>query len=160
MGRIYSAQFSGVAVTAQQDFFEVVAPADAIVKVHAIELEQTTEVGDAQEEGLSILMKRGVGTVTSGSAGSTVTPQQAEGGDAAFGGTVEANNTTKMVVGTGSINTLAAWAWNVRVPFTKIFTPELRPVISPSNRLTVELATTPTDSLTVNGTIWFEEIGG
>lgn len=160
MGRKYSAQFNGVAVTAQQDVFELVAPSDAVVVVHAIELEQTTEVGDTAEEGLSIILKRGIGTVTSGSGGSTPTAQPVEDGDAAFGGTVEANNTTKMVVGTGTLETLAAWAWNVRVPFNKIFTPELRPVISPGNRLTVELGTTPADSITMNGTIWFEEIGG
>lgn len=160
MGRIYSAIFNAVAVTAQQDFFEIAGPADAVTVVHAIELEQSTEVGDAQEEGLSILMKRGVGTVTSGSGGTTPTPQPREDGDPNYGGTTEVNNTTKMVVGSGSIDTLAAWVWNVRLPFLKLFTPEMRPVISPSNRLTIELATTPADSITINGTIWFEEVGG
>jgi len=160
MGRIYSAIFNGVAVTAQQDFFEVLSAADSVTLVHAIELNQSTEVGDAQEEMLSVLMVRGVGSVTSGSGGSTATAQPVADGDAAFGGTVEINNTTKMVVGTGTLETLAAWTWNIRMPFEKIFTPELRPVISPGNRLTIELATTPADSITISGTIWLEEIGG
>ena len=160
MGRRYTAVFSSVAVTAQQDFFEIAAPADAIVVVHEWELSQSSEVGDAMEEGLAIRVVRGAGAVTSGSGGTTPTAQAIEDGDAAFGGTVEANNTTKMVAGSGALDQLAAYNWNIRVPFQKIYTPETRPVISPSNRLTIELGTTPADSITVSGTITFEEIGG
>jgi hypothetical protein len=152
--RIYSAQFNGVAVTAQQDFFEVLAATGKAVEILAIEIEQTTEVGDAAEEGLSILLKRGVGS-TSGSGGSapTITPLNVD--NTAAGATVEANNTTKLTGGT--ITTLAAWAWNIRIPFNKIFEPERRPVVKPGDRMTLELATTPADSITVNGTIWFLE---
>ena len=160
MSRKYTAVFSSVAVTAQQDFFEIAAPADAIVIVHCWELSQSTEVGDAQEEGLSIRVVRGVGTVTSGTGGTTPTAHPIEDGDAAFGGVVEVNNTTKMVVGTGTLETLESTNWNVRVPYQRIYTPETRPVISPSNRLTIELATTPADSITISGTITFEEVGG
>lgn len=160
MGRIYTAQFTDVAVTAQQDLFELLAPTDGIVLVHDIHISQVSEVKDAEEEGLTLKMVRGVGTVTSGSGGTTPTAQPIQDGDTAFGGTVEANNTTKMVVGTGTLEQLAAWAWNVRMPFEKIFTPETRPVISPGNRLTLELATTPADSITMSGTITFEEVGG
>lgn len=156
MGRLYTATFSGVSVSAQQDFFELVAPADAIVVVHQLEITQSSEVGDAAEEGLALLVKSGA--TVSGSGGSTVTPAPNELGDAAFGGTCEANNTTK--ANTGTIVTHYAWAWNVRAEFVRIFTPETRLVLSPSRRLTIELATTPADALTVSGTLVFEEIGG
>lgn len=156
MGRIYTVPFAAVAVTAQQDFFEIVAPADAVVLVHDICLTQVSEVGDAAEEGLALLMKSG--STTSGSGGSTVTPVPKELGDAAFGGTAEANNTTKATAGT--IVTHAAWNWNIRIPFEKIFTPETRPVLSPSRRWTLELATTPADSVTISGFVTIEEIGG
>jgi hypothetical protein len=154
MARLYTAQFNGVAVTAQQDFFELVAPSTGAVLVHAIELSQTTEVGDAQEEGLLILLKSG--QTTSGSGGSTPTPVPLAFGDAASGSAVEANNTTKAADGT--IVTHAAWAWNVRGDFMKIFTPEMRPLVRASRRMTVELATTPDDSITMSGTLWFEEL--
>jgi hypothetical protein len=157
--RYYSAQFNGVAVTAQQDFFEVLAATGKPVVITKIELEQTTETGDAQEEGLSILFKRGAGSVTSGSGGSSPTPTPADVDDSAAGATVEVNNTTKMVTGSGTITTLAAWAWNVRMPFNKIFLPEERIIVKPGDRVTVELGTTPADSITMNGTIWFYEIG-
>lgn len=156
MGMLYSAVFSGVAVTAQQDLFELAAPADCIVVVHQIILTQSTEVGDAQEEGLSILLKRGA--TTTGSGGSTVTPAPTEFGFAAAGSTAKANNTTKAT--TGTIVTLHAENWNVRSDKLILPTPELRLVLSPSQRLTVELATTPADSITMSGTLYFEEIGG
>ncbi|MGH7525933.1 MAG: hypothetical protein ACREMX_04450 [Gemmatimonadales bacterium] len=156
MGRKYTAQFTGVAVTAQQDLFELNAPSDAVVVVHELHLSQSTEVGDAQEEGLSILLKSG--QTTSGSGGSAPTAVPVEFGDAAFGGTVEVNNTTKASAGT--IVTHHPWNWNVRMPFDKIWTPETRPILSPSRRATVELATTPADSITMSGSMTIEEIGG
>lgn len=153
---LYSAQFNGVAVTAQQDLFEIAAPADCIVVIHQILIAQTTEVGDAQEEGLSILVKRGA--TTTGSGGSTPTPAPLEFGNATAGSTVKVNNTTKATAGT--IVTLHADSWNVRSSLLILPAPELRIVLSPSQRLTVELATTPADSVTMNGTLYFEEIGG
>jgi hypothetical protein len=41
-----------------------------------------------------------------------------------------------------------------------VWTPETRPILSPSRRLTVELVNAPADSITMSGTILFEEIGG
>lgn len=155
-GRTYTVQFNGVAATAQQDFFEIVAPSDAAVEILEFHLSQSTEVGDAQEEGLSVLFKSG--STTSGSGGSAPTPVPLSLGDAAFGGTTEVNNTTKAQNGT--IVTHGAWAWNVRAPLDIIFTPETTKILSPSARATVELGTTPADSITVNGYIVFREIGG
>lgn len=158
MGRMYSVPFSGVAVTAQQDLFEITAATGKACIVHSIEVEQTTEVGDAQEEMLSIALKRGTSATTSGSGGTAPTPAPANSNDAAAGFTAEVNNTTKMAAGGGSITTLRAWSWNVRIPFQKIFTPETRPVVIPGERLTVELGTTPADSVTMNGTLMVEEL--
>lgn len=156
MGRMYTASFSAVAVTAAQDFFEIVAPADSVVVIHGVTISQYTDVGDAAEELLSVLIKRGQST--SGSGGSSVTPAPLNFGDAAYGGTVEANNTTK--ASTGTIVTLHADAWNVRSPFLWLPSPEMRIHLSPSQRATVELLAAPADSLTCNGTIYLEEIGG
>lgn len=158
MSRMYTVQFNGVTVTAatQQDFFEIVAPSDAIVRIHEIGLSQSTELGDAEEESLSILMKSG--STTSGSGGSTPTAIPIEFGDAAFGGTCEANNTTKATGGT--IVTHQAWNWNIRSAFQHIWTPEQCPKISPSRRWTLELASNPTDNITMSGYVVLEEIGG
>ncbi len=39
-------------------------------------------------------------------------------------------------------------------------TPETRWIISPSDLFHIELQSTPADSLTMSGTVYFEEIGG
>lgn len=155
MGRIYTAQFTDVAVTAIQDLFELVAPSDGIVVIHDLHLSQKSDVGDSAEEILNVQMTSG--QTTSGSEGSSVTPVPKEVGDAAFGGTCEANNTTQAADGT--IVTHYSWDWNIRMPFDKIWTPETRPVLSPSRRMCVELPAAPGDSITMSGTITFEEIG-
>lgn len=155
MAGLYTVVFSAVAVTVQQDLFQVVAPATGVCFVHAFELSQSTEVGDAQEEGLALLLKRG--STTTGSGGSTPTPTPLALGQGASGFAAQANNTTKAVSGT--IVTILSTNWNVRnSPFQWIFTPEMRPLIRVSERLTLELATTPGDSITMSGTLWVEEL--
>lgn len=152
MSRIYSAVFEEVAVTVVQDLFEIVAPADGIVVVHGIWVSQSSDAGDVASEQVNILIHRGS---TSGSGGSTLTPSPLDFGDPAFGGVVEANNTTQATEGTqlfsDSFNVMAGWQF--------LPTPEMRLVIPPSGRLIVELQTAPADSLTMSGTVVFEEIG-
>ena len=154
MGRIYTIQFNGQAATAQVDFFEVVASSTSPFRVHELELSQLTEVADAQEEMLLVLLKQG--QTTTGSGGATPTPVPRVFGETAFGGTAKTMNTTKASAGT--IVTHYAWNWNIRVPFQKIWTPETRPVVRPSRRMTVELATTPADSITFAGTLTIESM--
>lgn len=156
LGMMYTAQFSGVSVSAQQDLFEIVAPADAVVILHQLVITQSSETGDAQEEGLLLQLKRGA--TMSGTGGTTVTPVPLQAGFSAAGSTVEANNATK--ASSGTIVTLHSEAWNVRAPFVWLPPPEGRIVLSPSARLTLELATTPNDAITMSGTLYFEELGG
>lgn len=154
--KLYTVVFAGVAVTAQQDLFEIVAGAAKVCCVHGFELSQSTEVGDTAEEGLSILVKRGA--TTSGSGGTAPTPTPLQLGQGASTFTSEVNNTTKATAGT--IVTVHATNWNIRSsPCPWVYTPEQRPWVAPSERLTVELATTPADSITMSGTLWVEEIG-
>src|SRR5688500_17965032 len=127
MARQYTAQFNGVAVTALQDLFEVLCSTTKVTRILGWHLMQTLDVGDAAEEIVRIECVRGVGTVTTGSGGTTPTPQPVIDGDTAFTGTVKANNTTRMVVGTGTLEVLEQYGWNVRIPWTHFFTPELCP---------------------------------
>lgn len=153
MGLIYSAVFEEVAVTAAQDLFEITAPSDAAVRVHSLHIGQSTDAGDTESEQLNILIHRGS---TSGSGGTTVTPSPTNTGYPAAGSTVEANNTTQGTEGAQ----VHADCFNVMSGYQMIWTPETRPVISPSGRIIVELQTAPADSITMSGTIYFEEIGG
>lgn len=155
-GRIYSAMFNDVTVSAAQDFFELNAPADAVVVLLEVHLSQQTEFGDAAEEMLNVLVK--TGAASSGTGGTTPTSVPKELGNPAYGGTVEVNNTTKASTGT-IVTHIADW-WNVRIPYDKVFTPETVIVLSPSARLTVELVGAPTDAIDISGWIVFSEIGG
>jgi len=155
ISRNYTVSFTGVAVTAQQDLFEIVAASGKNVEIVALFLSQSTEVGDAQEEGLSILIKSG--STTSGSGGSAPTPIPLTVSDAAAGFTAEVNNTTKATAGT--IVTHHADNWNVRMPYIVIFPEDMRTSLTGSRRATVELATTPADSITMSGTLYLREFG-
>lgn len=157
--RLYIAQFSAIAITAAQDLFEIVAPADGAIYIHEWEVFQTTDVGDIAEEILRIETVRGVGSVTSGSGGSTVTPSPVSSGDIEFTGTVERNNTTRMVQGSGTLLTLEQRGWNVRAPLRVVYSPECRPIIGPSHRWTLSLPAAPTDSLTTSAQVLFECYG-
>ena len=154
LGRMYTAQVSGIAVTAIQDFFEVNAPADSVVVIHSIRIAQYSDVGDAAAEMLPVQITRSTGA--SGSSGTTPTARPHHLGDAAFGGTVEVNNTTQatttVVVLSDAFNIRAGWLYNPP--------PDERIVISPSGILVVELPVAPADELTMQGSITFEEIGG
>lgn len=155
MPRIYSAVFKNIAVTVQQDFFEITAGANKSIKIHAWQLAQSTEIGDTMEEGLLLTCNRGVGS-TSGTVGTQAVAAPPLGVDnTASGATVDINNTTKMSAGT--ITELETHVWNVRAPYTMIYTPELRPFVKAGDRWTLELETTPLDSISISGTIWFEE---
>lgn len=151
-GRLYTVVFSGVAVTAQQDLFEINCNNKSL-QITRISLAQETEIGDAMEEMLHLNLKTGM--TTSGSGGSAPTPQPVDISDAAAAFTAEVNNTTKS--STGTISTKLVDAWNIRAPYLWLPTPEEKFVISGTTRLALELATTPADSITMNGTMVIEE---
>ena len=161
MGRKYVAVFAAATIPATNamDLFEITAPSTAPVIIHGWELSQTSDLGDAAEEVLRLATIRGVGSTTSGSTGGTSpTPQPIDDGDAASGSTVEINNTTVMVAGSGSLETLEMHGWNIRVPMIVFYPPELRPVVKPSARWVLNLPVGPADPLTASGTVWFEEL--
>lgn len=158
MGRMYTTQVAAVAVTAAQDFWEILAATGKPIRIHGWGLMQTTDMGDAAEEVLRINEVRGVGAVTSGSAGSSPTVHPLDDNDAASGATVEANNTTRMAVGTGTLETLSERGWNIRIPLDVIYTPEMRPRVNPGDRWTLGLVAAPVDSVTVSQWIVYEEL--
>lgn len=149
---MFVATFTGVAMTAQQDLFEVVAPSGAPVCLHRCVITQGTELGDTGEEELQILFKRGQTTSGSGGTGPTAVDTGLTG--YTFGGTIEVNNTTKASAGT--ILTLHSEYWNVRGSFDWLPTPEGRLWIPAGGRGTIELASTPADSITASGTLLLE----
>ena len=154
MGRKYTASFDNIVVSAAQDVFEINAPADAIVDVLAAYLGQSSDYGDSEAEGLRVTIEKSTGLT--GSGGAAVTPETHEGGDSAFGGTVERNNTTRAT--TRAIK--HEDVFNIQVGWEYRPTFEERITISPGARLLISLPGAPNDPVNMSGSVVLEERGG
>lgn len=149
MGRIYTASGDIATWTAAGDVVELIAPSDAIVVLHSLSLHQSTSETD---DSSSVLLSR-VGT--SGSGGGAITARPHEVGSPAFGGSVEEANTTDSTGNTVLFN----WGWSALAGLDVIWTPETRPIISPSGALVLSTGDVLT-SITLEWALTFEEIGG
>lgn len=155
MGRIYTAVFSGVSVSAVQDLFELTAAATNVVRIHEVHI--TNDESEVSQQ-LPVTLKYIPATATSGSGGASVTPRKTERGDAAATTTVERNNTSR-ATSSGTIEEIRRSAENVLNGWHWIFAPEQRPTIAPSGMMVVGLETAPTGAMPLSGEIVFEEIG-
>lgn len=158
--RMYTVSFENVSIPATNamDLFEITPADDKPVKLCALYLSNvggTADAGDAQEELLRLVIKRGF--TTSGSGGSTPTAVPVNSStDTAAGFTAEANNTT--VATTGTTTDIHADGWNVRVPYQVIWPPEMRPGASQANTtIIVRLVAGPADAVLCSGTIYVAE---
>lgn len=155
MGRMYSVEFENVAVTAAQDFFELTPADDKPIAIHAVYISQTTELGDTAEEQLRLAIVRG--HTTGGSGGTSPTPTPLNPNDTAAGCSAEVNNTT--IASGGTTTDCHVDAMNVRAGWVYIPTPETRIQASEANTtIVVRLLAAPTDSVTMGGTLYFEEL--
>ena len=154
MGRMYTVEFENVAVTAAQDFFEILPAANKPCVIHALYLSQYSDVKDAEEEILRVRIIRG--HTTSGSGGAAPTPRPADSNSTAAGFTAETNNTT--IASAGTPVNLHSDYFNIRVGMQLIFTPEMRPRVQNANLLVVRLLAAPADSLSMSGTLYVEEL--
>lgn len=154
--RIYTVSFTAVAVTAQQDFFEITPADDKPCKILGLFLGQSSDAGDAQDEQLGLRVIRGF--TTGGSGGSAPTPRPNNPSDAAAGFTAEVNNTT--VATTGTTNDLHCDAFNVRAGYPLWLPDGCEWVVTQGQTsLVVRLITTPNDSITMSGTLYVAEQG-
>ena len=155
MGRVYSVNFENVAVAAAQDFFEISPTDDKPVRLLGLFLSQSTETGDAAEEMMRVEVVRGHST--GGSGGSAQTPVPIDPADTAAGFAAEVNNTTIASAGTGLI--LHSEAFNIRSGLAMFWTPETAPKANQGNTtIVVRLMANPADSVTMNGTLYVEEL--
>jgi hypothetical protein len=157
----YTVSFAGVAVTAAQDFFALVAAATSRIAICRIEVTQYSDAGDAASELLAYSLKRGA--TTAGSGGTAPTPVSVKGhtGARAAVTTARVNDTTQ--ASNGSPVTVHAGAFNIQAGL--LYAPKYdehideRITVEAGSRFVVSLDSAPADSLTMSGTILFEEIG-
>ena len=155
MAKIYSAEFAAVEVSAAQDLFSLLVGDDEPIKILGCVISQSSDVGDAAEEGLLIKIIRGWGTVGSGGSAPTAINLDGKGGAATT--TVRANDTTE--ASAGSAVDLHSEVWNIRQPWVYMPIPELRFRIDQADDIvSVALITVPADAITCSGTIYWEEM--
>ena len=155
MGFIYSAPMDAQAFTTATDLFEVTTvAADNPIVIHQLNLCQTTDLGDAQEEVLRIGIYRGATAGATGT-GATETPYNRGDTPATSGVVVNLNRGTASTGGT----LLDIIGWNIRVPLQYIWTPETRIRIdSTEDPFTFRLMAAPADSITISGSLIWEEV--
>lgn len=158
MGRLYNLFIGGIDTTAALDIFQITAAAGIPVALHGFELYCSSEIGDAQDELISVSLLRGSSGTTSGSGGFTPTtgsvPLYRADSSASF--SYLNRNSTQMSGGT--ITTLRSFVWDLRVMLVKHWTPETRPIIAPSERLVLRMNSAPADAQSFEGTIFVEEL--
>ena len=151
MGRMYTATFTDVAVTAAQDLWQIEANT-AQIAICGIFFGQATDYGDAAAEGLEIRIRRVTDALTNVTAEVALDPN-----DAASLADINVNDTTQLTTGATNIH---AEVWNIQLPFVYLPPPDMRPLVEIGNVITVGLMDAPTDSITMSGTLYFKEIGG
>lgn len=159
-GRFYTVSFDNVSVSAAQDLWELTPADDKPIVLMGFTLDNvggTADAGDAQEELLRLMVRRGY--TSSGSAGSAPTPRPlVSAAGAASGFTAEVNNTS--LATTGTTHDLIALGWNVRVPLREFWPEEFMPGCSQADTtIVIRLVTAPADAISVSGTLWVCEQG-
>lgn len=158
MPRRYTVPFENVAVAAAQDLFAVTPADDKPVAIYGVTLDNvggTADMGDAQEEGLRLIITRGY--ATTGSGGTAPTPAS-PAKDAAAGFTARVNDTTVATAGTAV--TLWPFGWNPRVPGREFLPEEAWCHASQADGImVVRLVAAPADSFQCSGCLWVVEFG-
>jgi hypothetical protein len=154
--RIYTVNFSAVAVTVAVDLFEIRPVSNKPVEVLGLFIGQSSDVGDAAAEILPYTVIRGF--TTSGSGGATPTPAPLNRSDSAAGFSAETCNTTAAT--TGTTVTLHADTFHIAAG-EKLWLPEgcEWEASAADTSLVVRLAAAPADSLTMSGTLYVREQG-
>lgn len=153
---VFTSTFAAVAVTAAQDVFEITAPATSKIAIREVRIGQYSDAGDAAAELLSVQIIRGYTVSGSGGSAGTSNPVAGHSGAITSTAAIETNNTT--VANTGSPVIMIADAFNVQAGWIYVPDPDERITIAVSTRLVVRI-TAPADSITMNGTLVYEEIG-
>ena len=155
MGRMYSVAFGGVTWTPAQttiDFFAWVGIADMAIRLHYLEIGQSSDPGDAQAE----MLRWDINTHTTvGSGGTAVTPQPLTPGTAAIDGTFRRMDTTRG----STVTVLWEGAWNAQAGLIFVPPPSVIIQTNGTTRLAIGSPSTVADDLVISGTMVVEQIG-
>lgn len=159
MGIVYVLPWTGTVTNAggNADLWEINPADDKPVYIRKITLGQTSEVKDAEEEGLRVTIKRLTATVTSGN-GTAGTEEELNRSGQAGGFTWEYNGAT-VATTTGDTEIVGEIGWINRQTPLEIWFPDLKfaPKAIQGEALVIRLETTPADDFTFVGEVYVEE---
>lgn len=162
MGRIYAVTYNGTITNAggDTDLLSIQPADDKPVRLRGFRLSQTSEVSDAQEEGLRITVKRLPATFTVGSGGSSITAvtPPADDLEPVWSFTARANDTT-VATTSGTVQVLEEIGWNERNSPCDFWYPDVQfcPKARQGIGLVIRQETTAADDYTICFTAWVEE---
>lgn len=158
MGRIVICDTGYQTVSAVQDLFEIKLGSAQAGFVHRAVIMQSSDEASDQAELLQVNLKRGTGSFNSGSGGGSATLTKKQSGDAAHGfATTERNNTTQATAGSGTLETIEPGVFNVlQGEWERLWTPEARPPIGPSEAVLLSIDEAPADALTLRAILEIE----
>lgn len=151
---VFIVPFTGIAVTQAQDAFEILTGSTYRVAIREIRLAQYSDMGAAQSELVGVTILRG--HTSPGSGGSAVTPINTSPWTGITAETTAARNNDTPASG-GSPSLLLADSWNVMAGWYYNWEKDERILVDRNQRLVVRI-TAPSDELTMNGTLVFEEL--
>jgi hypothetical protein len=162
MGRIIKIDTGWQTVSVVQDFLEVKLGTAQAAILHRAKIMQSNKEAAVDAANLQVSLQRATGSFTSGSGGGTATIVKGQSADAAHGlATIERNNTTQAVIGTGTLDELEPGVWNILAgewEFCPI--PELRFPLGPSEAFILSLLEAPPAALTARALLEIEMIAG
>lgn len=153
---VYTVSFDQQTIAAASgdyDFFELDAAAEKPIEIVALQLDNKSEVGDAQEEMVAYSIVRGNTTTGNGAA---TTPRPTDDADGAASFTAKVVSSTPASAGTAV--TLAPGTFNLRVGLDKVYPEVQRFKTSGTSLLCVRLLTALADDATFSGTLWVREL--
>lgn len=162
MGRIYAIPFSGTVTAAgtDTDLWSFQPADDKTIRLRGFVLAQISEVGDTQEEGLRVTVRRMTATFTVGSGGNSVTAAapMSDAGDTVWGFTARTNDTT-VATTSGTNQVVTDLGWNERLSPYDYWYPdrEFSPKAKQTEALVIRLETTLADDMTFAGVAYVEE---
>jgi hypothetical protein len=160
MGLIYTVAIENGTITTAGGDFDVyyLQPADdKPIRVIRVELDVTSELGDAQEEHLRLAWVRGHTSAGSGGATPTPLPKNLNGGTAAG---FTAHTLDSVIANGGTTKTWGGTGMNVRAGYICDYDERTAPECSQADAsIVLRSMGTVADDVSINGTIWVEELG-
>lgn len=153
-GRTYSIQFNNVAVAAVQDLLAVYSGASMVCELAGLVIGQIT---GTTVQNLRFTIKRLPATVTSGSGGSSATPQKMQRGDGGATVTARTNDTTP-ATSSGTASILHSDVFNTVNGYQFFWPPQDCPTIGLSEAGVVSLDAPPGSGLFMSGTLYIREL--